>query len=48
MMPPVAATIDEDFNEDFHKKKRNFLSQKFNWKTIAGYLANSRFTNSLL
>jgi hypothetical protein len=24
MMPPVAATIDEDFKEDFHKKKRIF------------------------
>jgi len=24
MMPPVAATINEDFNEDFHKKKGIF------------------------
>jgi hypothetical protein len=28
MMPPVAATIDEDFKEDFHKKKKEFFYRK--------------------
>jgi len=31
-MPPVAATIDEDFKEDFHKKKKEFFIGKIQLK----------------